>query len=111
MVADPMMPARPPRWRRCPDLRRGGGEGCAEECYHTNDRRRQHFHHPRRPATRRRSAGRCLTRHAAQRIIVAPIGSIVPPSTDQIENCGPHIQILFMSNSGMRCAGERAGAL
>ena len=97
-----------PSWR--PDLSRCGGKGRAEERQQTDDCRRQHLHHARGPATRLRSRGWRLALPMAERVVVGAIGSTAPAPTDQIAN-SPHIQILCMSNSGMRCAGERAGAL
>lgn len=111
MVAGPMMPARPPRRRRRPDLSRCGGKGRAEERQQTDDCRRQHLHRARGPATHLRSRGWRLALQMAERVVVGAIGSNAPAPTDQIANNRPHIQILYMSNSGMRCAGERAGAL
>lgn len=109
MVAGPMMPAWPPRRRWRPDLGCGGGEGQAEECEQTDNCGRQRLHHDRRKATRLRSGDRRPHFHATEGILVGPIGSIPPSSTDQIANVGPHIQILFMSNSGMS-APEREPA-
>ena len=111
MMAGPMMPARPPRRRRRPDLSRGGGKGHAEERQQTDDCRRQHLHRARRPATHLRSRGWRLALQMAERVVVGAIGSNAPAPADQIANNRPHIQILYMSNSGMRCAGDRAGAL
>jgi hypothetical protein len=65
----------------------------------------QHLHRVRRAATRLRLGVR-RPPFWARAHCDGPIGSMPVAPTNQIANVCPHIQILFMSNSGMRCAGE-----